>query len=71
MGKKIEVYNSKTYKFNRTINIRPGSIDAFGISTALGLVALGNYIKPYDIYLYSYKTAELIAELKGHTDGFY
>ena len=41
----------------------------FGISTSLGLVALGNSL-PCGILIYNYKSSRLVAELKGHIKEF-
>ncbi len=42
-GDKLEVYYSNDYSLKRHLQINSNSTRAFGISTALGLVALGNY----------------------------
>ncbi len=57
-GNSLQIYNSKGYKLNRRISVKSDRTRAFGISTTLGLVALGDNLcqGSYDIYLYNYQT---------------
>ena len=69
-GKSLQIYDINNYELTREIELKSTLHSVFGISTTLGLVAIGNNSSS-QILLYDYKTSKLVAELKGHTNGFW
>ena len=60
----MKIYDLNNFQLKREIQLKSSLITGFGISTTLGLVAIGNKC---DILLYDYNTSKLVAQFRGHT----